>query len=95
MAGSLCRESLEVIWRKLYPDGRIVQYRGFREQHGIWGTWEVEGRRGGFHLWPRQGGHGQTLEELVWDEIDEPVGAGTGRDSGGNVTDSDIDIIGT
>lgn len=80
ICGTVCRDSLEVVWRKLYPDGRTVLYRGFRERHGIWGTWEVDGRRGGFHIWPRARGQGDPFSDLVWDEIDEPVGAGSGCD---------------
>ena len=46
-------DTREVRWTKRYESGRVVQFRGFREGEGIWGTWngpDVE--RAGFHIWP-------------------------------------------
>jgi hypothetical protein len=51
--GTYCTESREVAWTKAYFGAYSLDYRGFRETNGIWGVWESEGRRGGFHIWPR------------------------------------------
>jgi hypothetical protein len=46
--------SRECRWIKAYLGGHQVYYRGFRENTGIWGTWEINVfARGGFHIWPR------------------------------------------
>jgi hypothetical protein len=43
-----------------------VFYRGFREGKGIWGTWEIKLRNhGGFHIWPKRVGEGETQAEAV------------------------------
>ena len=39
-------------FRKIYPGSHAVQYRGFNEGRGIWGTWELQNMKGGFHIWP-------------------------------------------
>src|ERR1019366_2710519 len=53
--------SRECYWTKSYLGAHDVFYRGFREGKGIWGTWEITIRNhGGFHIWPRQAGEGDT-----------------------------------
>jgi len=52
--GRYDRSSLEVVWQKHYLGAHTVDYRGFREGKGIWGTWELAGQRGGFQIWPRR-----------------------------------------
>jgi len=49
----------EVWWTKSYVGLHSVQYHGFREGVGIWGTWEIAPvSRGGFQIWPRAAGEG-------------------------------------
>lgn len=64
-------------WNKRYLGKHDVQYRGFAEGNGIWGTWEIppsmnEGRhwRGGFHIWPE--GQGGTSGPALAEEADLP-----------------------
>ena len=53
--------AVECSWTKTYLGGHDVAYRGFREDKGIWGTWEISlFAHGGFHIWPRQLGDGET-----------------------------------
>lgn len=52
--GSYDPESREVQWTKQYFGAHSVDYRGYREGRGIWGTWDCRGHRGGFHIWPRE-----------------------------------------
>lgn len=52
--GSYDAESGEVRWTKIYSDTHKVTFRGYREDNGIWGTWDSPGLDGsGFHIWPR------------------------------------------
>lgn len=54
IGGEYDAQSLECHWLKTYPGSHDVQYQGFRDGKGIWGTWEIGGSlRGGFHIWPR------------------------------------------
>lgn len=43
-------------WCKRYIGAHDIDYDGFNEGKGIWGTWELlsvfEQARGGFHIWP-------------------------------------------
>ncbi len=58
-------------WRPVAHD---VFYRGFREDKGIWGTWEITHfARGGFHIWPQHAGEGG--QEASSAEGEEPVDA--------------------
>lgn len=51
--GRYDRETREVWWTKTYLGRHSVFYKGYRENRGIWGTWEIRlGFRGGFHIWP-------------------------------------------
>jgi len=53
IAGGYDAGSKECHWTKTYVGAHDVFYQGFREDKGIWGTWEIrEVSRGGFHLWP-------------------------------------------
>ncbi len=64
----------ECYWTKTYVGAHDVFYRGFREGKGIWGTWEITIRdHGGFHIWPRAAGEGQTEAET--ETAAEPVDA--------------------
>jgi hypothetical protein len=53
--------TLECYWTKSYMGRHDVFYRGFREGKGIWGTWKITERfHGGFHIWPKRLGEGDT-----------------------------------
>jgi len=56
----------ECWWAKTYVGRHSVDYRGFREEKGIWGTWVLPGDHGGFHIWPI----GQEAEALA-SEVEE------------------------
>jgi hypothetical protein len=63
--------SREVTWTKRYLGRHAVHYRGFREIKGIWGVWELDSERGGFHIWPRS--EGEQVAAEVAQEIEAPV----------------------
>jgi hypothetical protein len=66
--------SHECHWTKTYVGAHDVYYRGFREGKGIWGTWEIRILdHGGFHIWPRGMGEGETRAESA--EAEAPVDA--------------------
>jgi hypothetical protein len=53
ITGQYDEATLECSWTKSYVSAHDVQYRGFREGKGIWGTWEIGKQfRGGFQIWP-------------------------------------------
>jgi len=52
----------ECSWIKTYFGSHSVEYSGFRERKGIWGTWTIRETKGGFHIWPI--GEGTSLEKL-------------------------------
>lgn len=59
--GSYNATSLECSWTKSYVGAHAVFYRGFREGKGIWGSWDIGPmNHGGFHIWPRHAGEGET-----------------------------------
>jgi hypothetical protein len=47
-------------WVKTYVGAHRVFYRGYQEGRGIWGLWELDADRGGFHIWPLGQGAGAT-----------------------------------
>ena len=64
----------ECHWTKSYVGAHDVFYRGFREGKGIWGTWEITAQNhGGFQIWPKRLGAGDTEAEAA--EIEKPVEA--------------------
>ena len=58
----------ECSWIKTYVGRHSVEYTGYREQKGIWGTWTLGKTKGGFHIWPI--GDGVPLDELK-NEVEE------------------------
>lgn len=53
IAGKYDPENGECLWTKRYVGRHSVEYTGFREARGIWGTWEINAwAKGGFHIWP-------------------------------------------
>ncbi len=88
VAGNYCVESHEVTWVKSYTGGHDVDYRGFREGRGIWGTWRLDRYRGGFHIWPR-GEQAADVDRLaVEEEEGVTVGAPTGCEGDGPSPDT-------
>ncbi|MFO1054769.1 MAG: hypothetical protein U1F36_21305 [Planctomycetota bacterium] len=74
--GSYDVETREVSWNKAYFGAYSVAYRGFRETSGIWGVWESQTHRGGFHVWPRPDkGRGVPPREERFEDESEAVGA--------------------
>jgi hypothetical protein len=66
-------------WTKSYIDKHTVDYRGYNEGKGIWGTWQMYAPwRGGFRIWPVAMGD-PTLERLeATEEIPIELVAGAG-----------------
>ena len=66
IVGAYDAAAKECHWTKTYVAAHDVSYQGFREGKGIWGTWEI-GRlaRGGFHIWPKRVGEGETEAEAI------------------------------
>jgi hypothetical protein len=58
-------------WTKRYVGRHDVFYQGFNEGKGIWGTWEIDTLKGGFHIWPE--GTGEPTEPALSAEADLPV----------------------
>jgi hypothetical protein len=72
--GQYDASACECHWTKTYVGAHDVYYRGYREGKGIWGTWEIGlFARGGFHIWPRQAGEGETKSQAT--EQEQPVDA--------------------
>jgi len=69
--------SRECHWTKAYLGAHEVFYRGFREGKGIWGTWEITAfLHGGFHIWPKRAGEGETHGESAKNEVPADAVAG-------------------
>lgn len=66
--GHYFSEERECSWIKTYFGKHSVEYSGFREKKGIWGTWTIRGTKGGFHIWPI--GEGTPLDSLR-EEVEE------------------------
>ena len=63
ISGSSSTGSGECSWIKQYVGRHAVDYLGFREAKGIWGTWNVGVGKGGFHIWPLAEGEPLTTAE--------------------------------
>ena len=65
-------------WTKTYIRAHSIEYSGYNEGKGIWGTWEyLSNWRGGFLIWPVAMGD-PTRQQLVAAEptpieVEEPV----------------------
>lgn len=65
-------QSGECTWVKQYVGRHAVDYKGYREGKGIWGTWTLANWKGGFHIWPLSEGPAlETAKEAA--EKDEPA----------------------
>jgi hypothetical protein len=66
-----------VHWQKRYVAKHDVYYRGYAEEKGIWGTWEIPTevlpgfRTGGFHIWPE--GMSDPTQPTLREAADVPV----------------------
>lgn len=61
---------------KHYLGKHKVDYRGFNEGRGIWGTWQIPPFfQGGFHIWPKAMGDlsQPTLDESLELPVEEPI----------------------
>ena len=63
ISGAYSASSGECSWVKQYVGRHAVNYRGFREAKGIWGTWHLEQTKGGFHIWPLAEGEPLTVTQ--------------------------------
>ena len=53
IAGNYDANNRECDWIKTYVGAHEVFYKGFRDDKGIWGTWEIRNvYTDGFHIWP-------------------------------------------
>ena len=53
-------------FKKTYAGSHAILYSGFNEGKGIWGTWELQGVKGGFHIWPE--GMGESTQNVLEEE---------------------------
>jgi hypothetical protein len=74
IAGWYDAQKLECGWQKIYPTHQ-VDYTGYREGKGIWGTWKIRKTTGGFHIWPLSEGGPPDLRKLAEEEEEELVEA--------------------
>lgn len=74
--GSYDADTLDVTFIKVYPT-HTVDYRGWRDTRGIWGTWSIGPHAtGGFLIWPGETGEGAI--ERAQESLDAPAPAGFG-----------------
>ncbi len=64
--GNYDLKSMSCEMAKIYPT-HTVNYQGSIDENGIWGTWQMHGWTGGFHIWPKkqkkeEEAHKETLE---------------------------------
>jgi hypothetical protein len=52
ISGVYSADTRECSWKKTYVGRHTVDYQGFGEDKGIWGTWALTGATGGFKIWP-------------------------------------------
>jgi hypothetical protein len=67
--GRYYAKEAECRWTKTYFRAHSVEYHGYREKKGIWGTWSIGQMKGGFHIWPI--GEGATLDYVREEQADE------------------------
>lgn len=66
ISGTYSEAAKEASWAKTYVGSHSVNYVGYREGKGIWGTWNLPGAKGGFHIWPLT--EGEPLESVEEEE---------------------------
>ncbi len=58
-------------WTKAYVKQHSIDYQGYNEGKGIWGTWEYHPTwKGGFHIWPVA--MGDPTQTRLAEAIEEP-----------------------
>jgi hypothetical protein len=75
-------------WIKRYVGKHSVDYQGFNEGKGIWGSWRIPPLHGGFHIWPV--GMGESDVDQLGEEREVPQLVGVSV-SGWSEFDSDDD----
>lgn len=59
-------------WVKQYISAHSIDYRGFNEGKGIWGTWDYATLvTGGFHIWPE--GMADPTQPRLEEQADVPI----------------------
>ena len=62
-------------WVKQYVKAHAIDYSGFNEGKGIWGTWKLHWQglsyTGGFHIWPE--GMADPTQPTIEEEADIPM----------------------
>ena len=62
-------------WVKQYVNAHAINYHGFNEGKGIWGTWKLHWGgivyTGGFHIWPE--GMADPTQPTLEEEADIPA----------------------
>jgi hypothetical protein len=62
-------------WIKQYVNAHAINYSGFNEGKGIWGTWKIVWQglayTGGFHIWPE--GMSDPTQPTLDEEADVPL----------------------
>jgi len=72
ISGHYSPENGECSWVKQYVGMHLVDYKGFREGNGIWGTWTLPPVHGGFKIWPL--GEAEAMREAEGlEEMKEPA----------------------
>jgi hypothetical protein len=49
---------------KSYHGAHTVDYDGNVDENGIWGTWDIRGFKGGFHIWPKKQNESSETAEV-------------------------------
>lgn len=74
LAGRYDPEANEMNATVTYPGSHETFIKGYRDNRGLWGLWEIPGdSTGGFHIWPLGQGHGESVRARAG--IDAPAPA--------------------
>lgn len=68
--GSYDLQELVCVMTKFYSTHRVF-YSGQVDENGIWGTWQLYGDSGGFHIWPKSSEQNYYQQEHAWQEVPE------------------------
>ena len=72
LAGRYDAEANEMQATLIYPGSHETLLKGYRDNRGIWGLWQIPGdSSGGFHIWPR--GQGTGSGERAAAAVDVPA----------------------
>jgi len=67
--GSYNTDSLTCQFQKIYSQYK-VDYSGEIDENGIWGTWKLRGKQGGFHIWPKSDSNVEKEEQTQKETIE-------------------------